>query len=87
MPTPLATTLHNAEQHGPIAVEFHSEAEFLSRIEDAYADGAHSLTCETPADDQTARAMAARAGVICARRVQDGVAKWVLLLRSRERAA
>ena len=87
MPTPVATTIRKPEKNEPVPVEFHSEVELRSRIDEAYAGGVHSFTCETAAADQTVRVLAARAGVICARRVQDGVAKWVLLLPSRTHAA
>ena len=65
-------------------MEFHSEADLRELLDHAHASGVRALTCETPADDQTVRQLAARAGVICSRRVRDGVAKWVLFVPSRQ---
>lgn len=84
MPTLEAPVFDTSEADRPLPVEFHSDAEFRDLLDHAYANGVRALTCETPAADQTVRQLAARAGVICPRRVRDGVAKWVLFLPRRE---
>lgn len=87
MPTSSATALVHADEsstpYKPLEVEFHSEAELRGLLDRAYTNRARALSCHTPAADQTVRQLAAQTGMICARRVSDGIAKWVLILPSR----